>query len=111
MPVIGITNCHKLEDYRQAILHARGEVRIVDTAMSVADALAGLDGLVLSGGDDVAPSRYGEHAHPAVVEVEPERDELELALVRSARERHLPIFAICRGVTGLEVACAGRFVP
>jgi putative glutamine amidotransferase len=110
MPVIGITNCPKLEDYRQAVLHAGGEVRIVDTTMSIADALAGLDGLVLSGGDDVVPIRYGEQTHPAVVEVEPERDEFELALVRSARKGNLPTFAICRGVQVLNVACGGTLV-
>jgi len=110
MPVIGITNCHKLEDYRQAVLHAGGEVRIVEPTLSIAEALAGLGGLVLSGGDDVAPTRYGEHPHPTVVEVEPERDEFELALVRSARENNLPIFAICRGVQVLNVACGGTLV-
>ena len=40
---------------------------------------------MLSGGDDVAPSRYGESKHPATVEVAPERDEFEIALVREAR--------------------------
>jgi putative glutamine amidotransferase len=58
----------------------------------------------------VAPTRYGEQPHPAVLDIEPERDEFELALVRSARERHLPIFAICRGVQVLNVACGGTLV-
>ena len=39
MPVIGITSCHKLEDYRQAVLHAGGEVRILEPAMGVEGAL------------------------------------------------------------------------
>jgi putative glutamine amidotransferase len=110
MPLIGITSCRKLEDYRQAVLHAGGEVRILDPAMRVDQALEGLSGVVLSGGDDVAPARYGEPPHATVVEVDATRDEFELGLVRAARERDLPILAICRGIQVLNVACGGTLV-
>jgi putative glutamine amidotransferase len=110
MPLIAITSCRKLEDYRQAVLHVGGEVRIVESAAVVEQALAGAGGLMLTGGDDVAPARYGESQHPAVVEVEPERDEFEIALVQEARRRDLPIFAICRGVQVLNVAFGGSLV-
>ncbi len=110
MAVIGITTCRKLEDYRQAILHAGGEPRILDASMASDQALAGIDGLMLTGGDDVAPARYGEAAHPLVVEAEPGRDEFEIALIAEARARALPIFAICRGVQVLNVACGGTLV-
>jgi putative glutamine amidotransferase len=110
MAVIGITTCRKLEDYRQAILHARGEPRILDPSMSIAQALAGIEGVMLTGGDDVAPARYGEAPLPSVVEAEPGRDEFEIALVLAARERQLPIFAICRGAQVLNVACGGTLV-
>lgn len=110
MPVIGITRCHKIEDYRQAILHVGGEVRIIDPSMSVADALHGLGGVLLAGGDDVEPVRYAEAQQPSVTEVDPERDAFEISLVREARARHLPIFAVCRGVQVLNVACGGTLV-
>jgi len=110
MPIIAITACRKLEDYRQAVLHVGGEVRIVDPTIALTEALAGAAGLMLTGGDDVAPAHYGEPTHPAVVEVEPERDEFEIALVREARRRDLPIFAICRGVQVLNVAFGGSLV-
>jgi putative glutamine amidotransferase len=110
MPLIGITTCRKLEDYKQSILHVGAEVRIVDATMAVDAALADLDGLLLTGGDDVAPARYGESPHAAVVEAEPGRDEFEFALVKTARERDLPIFAICRGIQVLNVACGGTLV-
>jgi putative glutamine amidotransferase len=110
MPLIGITACHKLEDYRQAVLHIGADVRIVDPTMTVDAALNGVNGLMLTGGDDVAPARYGEPPHPAVVDVEPERDEFEIALVQEARRRNLPILAICRGVQVLNVACGGSLV-
>jgi putative glutamine amidotransferase len=110
MAVIGITTCRKLEDYRQSILHVGGEPRILDLSMAVDDALAGVDGLMLTGGDDVAPEKYGEAPHPAVVAAEPGRDDFEIALIAAARSRRLPILAICRGVQVLNVACGGTLV-
>jgi putative glutamine amidotransferase len=110
MAVIGISTCRKLEDYRQSILHAGGEAKILDPSMPIEQALEGIDGVMLTGGDDVAPSRYGEAAHPSVVEAEPGRDEFEIGLVEAARARKLPILAICRGVQVLNVARGGTLV-
>jgi putative glutamine amidotransferase len=110
MTVIGISRCQKLEDYRQAILHASGEPRVLDWSMPIEEALAGIDGLMLTGGDDVAPVRYGEPAHPKTVTAEAGRDAFEIALVTAARGRELPIFAICRGIQVLNVACGGTLV-
>jgi gamma-glutamyl-gamma-aminobutyrate hydrolase PuuD len=110
MPLIGITACKKLEDYKQSITHVGGDVRILDPSMPIDEALAGIDGLLLTGGDDVAPSHYGEAAHATITEAEPGRDEFELTLVKTARERQLPIFAICRGIQVLNVACGGTLV-
>lgn len=76
-----------------------------------ADALLeGMAGLLLTGGEDVAPAHYGATAHPALGEVHPERDAFELALVRAARARGLPTLAICRGVQILNVALGGTLV-
>jgi putative glutamine amidotransferase len=110
MPLIGITACPKIEDYRQAILHSVGEVRILDHTLPSAEALDGLDGLMLTGGDDVAPSRYGEPKLDVVVEAAPERDDFEIALVKEARARDLPILAICRGIQVMNVAFGGSLV-
>jgi putative glutamine amidotransferase len=110
MPMIGISSPRKAEDYRQSVLHVGGEVRMLDPAASVEEALSGLDGLMLTGGGDVCPSHYGESRHPTVVESEPGRDAFELSLVAEARRRGLPIFAICRGVQLLNVACGGTLV-
>ncbi len=110
MPLIGLTACRKIEDYRQAVLHVGGEVRIVDPSMAAGEVLDAIDGLLLTGGEDIAPARYGEAPHPAVVDVDPARDEFEIALVGEARRRNLPIFAICRGIQVLNVACGGTLV-
>jgi putative glutamine amidotransferase len=110
MAVIGITACRMLEDYRQAILHVGGDPRVVDVDMGAPAALEGLDGLLLTGGDDVAPSRYGEAAHASVKVDGTGRDEFEIGLIGLARAAQLPLFAICRGIQVLNVACGGTLV-
>lgn len=65
-------------------------------------------GLVLCGGIDVAPERYGEETLPdAEVEISLERDELEWRLMDEARTAELPVWAICRGVQLLNVYLGG----
>lgn len=66
-----------------------------------------LDGLVLSGGGDLDPARYGEAPHPRTADVSPARDALEIALVHRAIERDTPLLAICRGIQVLNVAFGG----
>jgi putative glutamine amidotransferase len=66
-----------------------------------------LDGLVLTGGEDVAPERYGEEVRHPNVECVPERDALEFTLLEWALRDDLPVLAICRGVQVLNVALGG----
>jgi len=76
-----------------------------------ADALLeGMAGLVLTGGEDIDPARYGAAPHPALGDVHAGRDAMEIALARAARERRLPTLAICRGVQVLNVALGGTLV-
>jgi len=110
MALIGITNCRKLEDYRQSVLHVGGEVRVLDPAADVSGALDGIDGLLLTGGGDVDPAKYGETPHATLSPAEPGRDDFELGLVTLARERGIPVLAICRGIQVLNVACGGTLV-
>jgi putative glutamine amidotransferase len=70
-------------------------------------ALASVRGLVLSGGEDVEPARYGATPHPKLEDRDPARDAAELALIAAARQRRLPILAICRGIQILNVALGG----
>jgi putative glutamine amidotransferase len=64
-------------------------------------------GLVLSGGEDVDPSRYGEEPSPALGQVEPLRDEMEFRAVECATARGMPVFGICRGLQVLNVHFGG----
>jgi len=67
-----------------------------------------LDGLLLTGGEDVAPERYGEALlYPDLVQVVPERDAAELQLLDWALGDRLPTLAICRGVQVLNVKLGG----
>lgn len=72
-----------------------------------AAALQGVRGLVLTGGEDVAPERYGATPHARLGDVDPVRDAAELALITEARRRRVPILAICRGIQILNVALGG----
>jgi len=70
-------------------------------------ALDGVHGLVLTGGEDVDPGRYGAPPHPKLGETDRARDAVELALIAGAERRRLPILAICRGIQILNVALGG----
>ncbi|HYL54707.1 MAG TPA: gamma-glutamyl-gamma-aminobutyrate hydrolase family protein [Gemmatimonadales bacterium] len=75
-----------------------------DAACSVLDRV---QGLVLSGGEDVEPARYGAKPHPKLGETDTARDAVELALIAGAERRGLPVLAICRGLQILNVALGG----
>jgi putative glutamine amidotransferase len=66
-----------------------------------------LDGVLLPGGDDVDPRRYGEEPHPKLGLVDPDRDELEITLARWAMNDDKPNLGICRGIQVLAVAAGG----
>lgn len=69
-----------------------------------------VSGLVLTGGEDVDPARYGEKRHEKVRSVNAARDATEAALVEAAKARGMPVLAICRGIQILNVALGGTLV-
>jgi putative glutamine amidotransferase len=87
-------------------------IPLVIPPLDAADApavLDGLAGLVVTGGEDVSPTRYGQIAHPSV-EAHEGRDESEIALVLEARQRRMPTLAICRGIQVVNVALGGTLI-
>jgi putative glutamine amidotransferase len=66
-----------------------------------------LDGVFITGGVDVDPANYGEAKSPLCGTTDPDRDAVEIALLRHALGRKLPVFAVCRGIQILNVACGG----
>jgi putative glutamine amidotransferase len=107
---MGIRRTFLNEPYVDAVREAGG-LPLVATPAHRDQSLRGLyellDGLVLAGGEDVAPERYGEVvAHPSVESI-PERDALEFTLLEWALADGLPVLAICRGIQVLNVALGG----
>ena len=93
--------------YVRAIADAGGVPLLVPPGAAAEETLDAVDGLVFSGGSDLDPELYGEEAHAETVGVVRERDDFELALMRAALARDLPVLAICRGSQVLNVALGG----
>lgn len=94
-----------------ALCEDAGATPVVLTAVEDVEALVErLDGLVLSGGGDVEPERYGATRHPETTWLDERRDAFELALVRAARTQGLPLLGVCRGMQVLNVALGGTLV-
>jgi putative glutamine amidotransferase len=120
-PVIGVVTYGRASDparyglpvpYVSAVTRAGGRVVMLPPGDEPADTvLDGVDGLMLAGGGDVDPARYGGPPHPELYGVDPTRDALELALAGEALERRVPTLAICRGLQVVNVALGGDLVP
>jgi putative glutamine amidotransferase len=110
-PIIGIAPCRSLPDYVESIRRAGGEPRVLDPLKDDPAQVTGeVDGVLMTGGVDIDPARYGEERHETVTAVEPERDVFEFALLLAAREAHLPLFGICRGLQVMNVALGGSLI-
>ncbi len=109
-PVIGVTESREEPAalYAEAVEDAGGGAVVIDLAAARApeDVLAEVNGLLLTGGGDVDPALYGQERHPET-RVKRGRDETELALIRAAMERDMPVFGICRGMQAINVALGG----
>lgn len=126
-PIIGVTAYEEPARWdvwiRQAALLPMSYPRAIERAGGVpvlippVDELGGLtalvrrlDGLVLAGGPDVDPARYGARRHPETGPPQPRRDRFELALIRAVLDAGLPFLAVCRGMQLLNVALGGTLV-
>jgi putative glutamine amidotransferase len=113
--VLSWSNPAKAEKYREALAAAAaGQLALLDAdarSASPGEAAAALDAadaLLLTGGPDVAPARYGEQEDPAAgVESLPARDALEWSLLGAARRRRLPVLGICRGHQAIHAFLGG----
>ncbi|HEY3008295.1 MAG TPA: gamma-glutamyl-gamma-aminobutyrate hydrolase family protein [Micromonosporaceae bacterium] len=120
-PVIGLTTYAEearfgLQDtfaavlpfsYVHAVHSSGGRAVLIAPDEPDDDVLAGLDGIMFTGGSDVDPALYGEQPHPTT-NVKPERDAAEIVLLRAALAADLPILGICRGMQLMVVAYGGR---
>lgn len=96
--------------YADAVASSGGVAVTMPCSMAALDVLDYAHALVLTGGSDVSPARYGESPHSAVYGIDDVRDQVETALALSALERGLPVLAICRGLQILNVALGGSLI-
>jgi putative glutamine amidotransferase len=85
-------------------------IPVTGSAGGVADLVDRIDGLLLTGGGDVDPAAYAAPQEPRTAGVNRVRDDVEIELVQLARQRELPILAVCRGIQLLNVALGGTLI-
>ena len=121
-PVIGVTTSVNVRDYEtpeqavvmvpanypQAIRRAGGIPILLTEGDDVETLLDRLDGIIIAGGRDVDPARYGEEPHERTDNLRPEQDTWESALIATAIEHDLPLLCVCRGHQLLAVERGGR---
>src|SRR5271154_3283972 len=99
---------HKAAAYADALREAGLEPVLISPSDPAS--LTGLQGLLLSGGTDINPARYGRTPHPLTEEPDDARDELEFGLLNEALAADLPVLAICRGMQLFNVAHGGTLI-
>lgn len=100
-------------DYVRSVLEAGGLPYLipVNTEEGTAEEyLSHVDGLILTGGQDVDPHRYGEEPRQKIGEVFPDRDAFDLNLLEKALALKLPILGICRGFQIINVSFGGKLL-
>lgn len=105
---LGPTPMYTIQTPYVSALRAEGAAPLL--LIPVADVehvLDSVDGVLLSGGNDLEPSTYGAQRHPRTQAADHERDAFEASLAAAAIAAGMPILAICRGMQSLNVALGG----
>jgi len=118
LPIIGLSGTHVTggatqvnSTYIESVLRAGGVpivLPINDNPEVLKKMIASIDALIMTGGEDVDPLKYfNEEPIPGQGEIDPERDAFDIALIKLAIERGIPLLGICRGHQLINVACGG----
>jgi putative glutamine amidotransferase len=98
------------QTYSDQVAAAGGVPVLLPPVPGIEAAVGRLDGLIIAGGPDIEPGRYGQQAGPHTKIVRPERDKAEIALFRAALDAGLPVLGICRGAQLMTVALGGTLI-
>ncbi len=97
--------------YLEAIVRAGGTPLLIPFQATDLDRVVeAIDGMILSGGDDLSPDAYGDEPRACGELLDPRRQQNDLALARLARERSIPLLGICLGCQVMNVAAGGTLV-
>lgn len=108
---LGVRSYSIAADYTTAIERAGGIPLVLPLHVENTEAMLDvLDGIVFSGGGDINPTLFGQEHHESLSYMDDERDTFEMALMKAAFERDMPILAICRGVQVMNVERGGTLV-
>lgn len=108
---LGVRAYNLAADYTQAIERAGGIPVILPLHItSIKGILDKLDGVVFSGGGDIDATLFNQENHETVSGIDEERDTFEIALMKEAFARDLPILAICRGFQVMNVEQGGNLI-
>ncbi len=117
LPIIGITGnygekgCELASGYYESVLKAGGTPFVIppyENEEALLNTVVQLDGLLLSGGGDINPLLFGQEPIPGLHSICPQRDEMELRLVKEAYNHQIPMLGICRGIQTLVAALGGE---
>jgi putative glutamine amidotransferase len=98
------------QSYADKVAEAGGAPVLLPPVAGIEAAVASLDGLIISGGPDIEPARYGEQAGSHTTIVRPARDAAEVALLRAAIDGRVPVLGVCRGLQVMNVALGGTLI-
>ncbi|WP_420641266.1 gamma-glutamyl-gamma-aminobutyrate hydrolase family protein [Candidatus Leptofilum sp.] len=122
-PLIGCTTYRKISHqtppinllglmpaYLEAIVAAGGVPVMIPLGLAdndLREIIQQMDGILLPGGGDIQPAAYHGNGHPTVIDVDEDRDRVEITVARTAVAQQKPLLAICRGMQVLNVALGG----
>ena len=114
-PLIGISLGYGTKNsvnsvYVESVLRNGGVpylLPVTDDVELLRQIMAELDGIILTGGEDITPFFYGEEKHPKLEDLNSKRDLYDLTLFKLATDRNVPVLGICRGLQLINVAMGG----
>jgi len=98
-------------EYHKSIINAGGiPILLANTSeiSIIKEYIESIDGLLVSGGEDLHPKYFGQKPHKSITLSAPERDNFEIKIIKLALKNNIPVFGICRGFQVINIALGGN---